>query len=159
MAVNKKHEFKKKENGKNDTGAPTKYKPEYCQAIVKYFNDAPRWQEIYDSGTEAPQGNTRHLRKIPARMPSFFRFAESIGVHETSLDEWCKEYKEFFDAYLMAKQLQKEWIIEIGNSDLGSTPFLILVAKNVADMKDKIEQDLNVKTFEHFKSEKESFGV
>jgi hypothetical protein len=39
------HHYKKKPNGKNDTGRPDKYKPEYCLQIVERFKSSQ--EKIY----------------------------------------------------------------------------------------------------------------
>jgi hypothetical protein len=154
----KKHIYDIKENGKNATGAPTKYNPEYCQSIVKYFKDAPVWQEIQDSSTSDIKGGSRHSKKIPARMPTFGQYASNIGVNGDTLVEWEKEHKDFSAAYNEAKRLQQEWLIEVGMSGECPPASFIFIAKNVTDMKDKTEVDMSLKTFEHYKSEKDAFN-
>lgn len=159
MAKNKPHTYQKKENGKNYVGRPTAYKPEYCQDMIDYFAKAERFVELQASRTVGgPAGNTEKYIKIPAKMPTFSRYADKIGVHDDTLNSWCEEYKEFFGAYSKCKELQKDWLVEIGNSGIGSTPFVIFLTKNVTDMRDKVEQDINLKTYEHFKSEKGEFS-
>lgn len=64
---------KKKENPQT-AGRPTKYKPEYCEAIVESLR----------------QGN------------SLLQFAVSIGVVKSTLQEWKAEHPEFSAAYTRA---------------------------------------------------------
>ena len=59
-------------------GAPTKYKPEYCQMII-------------DS---AKRGET------------FVMFASDIGVHIDTILEWAKVHKEFSVSKKLARQIQ-----------------------------------------------------
>ena len=153
------HTYDIKPNGKNATGAPTKYKPEYCQSIVKYFNDAPVWQEIQDSSTSDIKGGNKHTKKIPARMPTFDRWAFDNGLTHQTLLNWIDESKDFFEAYNYCKMLQKEWLIEVGMSGECPPAFAIFAMKNVTDWKDKTETDLNIKTFEEMAKAKKEYGI
>jgi hypothetical protein len=134
---------------KRKAGQPTRYKPDYCRDIVSFFEKAPKWQEINDSHSEGFQNNTRY-KHVPAPMPTFFRYAEKIGVSDNTLDNWTKKNPEFFVAYNKCKELQKEWLIEIGLSGMTPPASFIFVAKNVTGMRDKTEVDLgnNGKPFE-----------
>lgn len=134
---------------KRGRGHPTDYKPDYCQDIVSFFEKAERWQEVQESHTDGVQSNTR-FKHVPAPMPTFFRYAEKIGVSDNTLDNWSKKNPEFFVAYNKCKELQKEWLIEIGLSGLTPPASFIFVAKNVTGMRDKSEVDLgnNGKPFE-----------
>src|SRR3989339_10576 len=154
----RKYNYKtKKENGKNGTGAPSKYNSKYCADIVTFFADAPRWQLIDDSSSCGSQGDSTHSKKIPAQLPTFYNFAKKIGVNEDTIVVWAKVYPEFSAAYNAAKQEQKQWLIEVGASGLCPPASFIFIAKNITDMRDKTEQDINVKTFEHFKKEKDKY--
>lgn len=152
----KKHEYDKKENGKNATGAPCKYDPKYCDEIIKFFNVEPTRIEMVEKITK--DGTVIKLPvKIANDLPLFGKFAVSINVCRDTLDEWCTQYKEFSDAYKKAKMYQENIIVQNGLHGYYEQPFSIFTMKNVTDWKDKTEQDLNVKTFEHYSKEKEEF--
>lgn len=159
MAKNKPHIYKKKENGKNDTGRPSEYRQEYCQDMIDFFKGAPRFSEVPESRTQGGQsGSVERHKQIPAPMPTFFRYADKIGVNDLTLQIWSEEHEEFFIAYNKCKALQKEWLLEIGLSGMTPPASFIFIAKNVTDMRDKVEQDINLKTYEHFKNEKGEFS-
>lgn len=135
-------------NGKNVGGRPTKYKPEYCEQIVRYFSRRPtRRVEIkhYDK-TGAYKWSDWRLEARP--LPTFLEFSMKIGVDDDTLVEWSKEenkakYPGFSAAYARAKELQKRFLIENGLNGSFNPQFAIFVAKNITDMKDKQEMDHN----------------
>ena len=123
-------------------GQPTKYKPEYCQKLIDYFSIEPleviREQEI--TGTE---GGKYVSRRLPQRFPWFEGFARKIGVHRNTLKNWCNEHPEFAEAYETAKDLQREFLVDIGLSGATSASFAIFTMKNVCGWRD--ERDLKLK--------------
>lgn len=125
-----------------EPGQPTKYKPEYCQQLIDYFSIEPleiiREQEI--TGTE---GGKYVSRRLPQRFPWFEGFARKIGVHRNTLKNWCAEYPEFAEAYETAKDLQREFLVDIGLSGATSASFAIFTMKNVCGWRD--ERDLKLK--------------
>jgi hypothetical protein len=81
-------------------GRKSKYKPEYCQAMIDFFNVAA----VDDNGD--------------AIAPRYvFEFADSIGVHHDTLHEWCSKHPEFSVAYNEAREYQKRIILN--NAMLG----------------------------------------
>lgn len=125
-----------------EPGQPTKYKPEYCQQLIDYFSIEPleviREQEI--TGTE---GGKYVSRRLPQRFPWFEGFARKIGVHRNTLKNWCNEHPEFAEAYETAKDLQREFLVDIGLSGATSASFAIFTMKNVCGWRD--ERDLKLR--------------
>lgn len=125
-----------------EPGQPTKYKPEYCQQLIDYFSIEPleiiREQEITDT-----DGGKYISRRLPQRFPWFEGFARKIGVHRNTLKNWCAEHPEFAEAYETAKDLQREFLVDIGLSGTTSASFAIFTMKNVCGWRD--ERDLKLK--------------
>lgn len=125
-----------------EPGQPTKYKPEYCQQLIDYFSIEPleiiREQEITDT-----EGGKYVSRRLPQRFPWFEGFARKIGVHRNTLKNWCAEHPEFAEAYETAKDLQREFLVDIGLSGTTSASFAIFTMKNVCGWRD--ERDLKLK--------------
>lgn len=123
-------------------GQPTKYKPEYCQQLIDYFSIEPleiiREQEI--TGTD---GGKYVSRRLPQRFPWFEGFARKIGVHRNTLKNWCTEHPEFAEAYETAKDLQREFIVDVALSGAAPPSFAIFTMKNVCGWRD--ERDLKLK--------------
>lgn len=131
-----------KQPEQQEPGQPTKYKPEYCQQLIDYFSIEPleiiREQEITDT-----EGGKCISRRLPQRFPWFEGFARKIGVHRNTLKNWCAEHPEFAEAYETAKDLQREFLVDIGLSGATSASFAIFTMKNVCGWRD--ERDLKLK--------------
>lgn len=125
-----------------EPGQPTKYKPEYCQQLIDYFSIEPleiiREQEITDT-----EGGKYISRRLPQRFPWFEGFARKIGVHRNTLKNWCAEHPEFAEAYETAKDLQREFIVDVALSGAAPPSFAIFTMKNVCGWRD--ERDLKLK--------------
>lgn len=107
------------------------YKEEYCQKMIDFFN-VPHTKLDAD-------GN-----EVANSLPTFEKFAFSIGVHRETLLNWTEKHQEFFDTYKKAKDLQKDMLIDLGMRGLYNSTFTIFTAKNITDMKDKTEVNQTV---------------
>lgn len=125
-----------------EPGQPTKYKPEYCQQLIDYFSIEPL-DIVQDTEINDPDGSKRISRRLPQRFPWFEGFARKIGVHRNTLKNWCNEHPEFAEAYETAKDLQREFLVDIGLSGTTSASFAIFTMKNVCGWRD--ERDLKLK--------------
>ncbi len=128
-----------KEEVKNKGGAPSKYRSEYCESVIEFFNREP-FEVVMttdDEGNEIPSlaPNGKPVM-IPCKLPTKEGFAISLGVHRETINNWAAENKEFFDAIKRAESMQKEILVQNGMSGLYEKTFAIFVAKNVTDMKD-----------------------
>ena len=125
-----------------EPGRPTKYKPEYCQQLIDYFSIEPleiiREQEITDT-----EGDKYISRRLPRRFPWLEGFARKIGVHRNTLRDWCDLHPEFAEAYETAKDLQREFIVDVALSGAAPPSFAIFTMKNVCGWRD--ERDLKLK--------------
>ena len=131
-----------KQTEQPEPGQPTKYKPEYCQQLIDYFSIEPleiiREQEIIGA-----EGGKYVSRRLPQRFPWFEGFARKIGVHRNTLKNWCAEHPEFAEAYDTAKDLQREFIVDVALSGAAPPSFAIFTMKNVCGWRD--ERDLKLK--------------
>jgi len=124
---------------KHAGGRPSKYKKEYCKGIIEYFNKPP-YKESYKEEYFA-DGSIKS--KIPiitvTEFPTFQGYADSIGVHIDTLNEWTNKYEEFSEAYKRAKQLQEKiWLVNSMQS-LYNPQFAQFFGKNCLGYKDKQE--------------------
>ena len=138
----KKNNYKIKPNGKNDTGRPTKYKPEYCKKIIDYFNQPPvitTYKKTYYADGSV---KSEEPVMLPCDFPSFQGFASLIEVDVHTLDDWCAEHSDFSTAYARAKQMQENlWLINGMNGQYNSQ-FAQFFGKNCLGYKDKTEQEV-----------------
>lgn len=135
------------------------YKQEIAESTKEYFADGKLKRE------------SNKVRLTPSSLPTIRKFAEKIKVAYFTVKRWAEkgedrdtidedtkkftkeeleeraqlalDLREFSESYKEAKEMQKEFLISIGLS--GATPpaSFIFVAKNITDMKDKIEGGFN----------------
>lgn len=141
---------------KNKGGRPSKYKPEYCEQLIKFFSVAPNRKELMEVSTSeslSTKGTKSDFRKekyqlVPNDPPFFEDFAISISVSDDTIVNWSKQYPEFLAAYNRAKFLQKRFLIINGLAGCYPPASYIFTAKNVTEMKDeqqhKIKQQFDV---------------
>lgn len=125
-----------------EPGQPTKYKPEYCQQLIDYFSIEPL-KIVAEQKIIGTEGGKYVSRRLPQRFPWFEGFARSIGVHRNTLKNWCAEHPEFAEAYDTAKDLQREFIVDVALSGAAPPSFAIFTMKNVCGWRD--ERDLKLK--------------
>ena len=123
---------------KNKGGRPTKYKPEYCQSLVKFFDIEP--YVVADITVTKPDGTKTEKTVFNASdLPFFSDWCAEIGIDQTTMSEWVKVHPEFSLAYKRAKELQEKILVTNGIKDLYAQPFAIFTAKNILGWKDKLE--------------------
>lgn len=127
-------------------GRPDKYKKKYAQMLIDYFTrDAVREvEEVYTNKKGETWSKT--VEKA-CEFPTFEGFASSINVTDNTLQSWCElknedgtlRYPEFLSAYTRAKELQKRVLVENSMTGRYNTQFAIFIAKNVTNLRDKVE--------------------
>lgn len=125
-----------------EPGQPTKYKPEYCQQLIDYFSIEPL-KIVAEQKIIGTEGGKYVSRRLPQRFPWFEGFARKIGVHRNTLKNWCAEHPEFAEAYETAKDLQREFIVDVALSGAAPPSFAIFTMKNVCGWRD--ERDLKLR--------------
>lgn len=137
--------FDKKKVVRQPLGRPPKYRPEYAQQLIDFF-------ETYGEDQVREDGTV-----IPGRMPTLSRFATMVGVTQETLRNWADAqdefaggslYPEFFAAYYQAKEYQAAAMTEGYTSGRYANPgFGVLIAKNLLAWRDKmdVEQTLDAK--------------
>jgi hypothetical protein len=85
--------YKKKANGKNDTGRPTKYKPEYCQLLIKHM--------------------TTGL--------SYETFGAALNVSKETIYDWERAHAEFLDSKRIAFTKCQEFWEKLGIDEILNT--------------------------------------
>jgi len=100
-------------------GRPSKYDPAYCSLMIEWFENSNDW----------------------AGVPTFEKYAYTIGVSVSTLRKWKTEHEEFSAAYASCKDLQLHMMFEgaiVGELHAGFTMFAM---KNMHNWRDKIEQE------------------
>lgn len=101
-------------------GQPTKYRPEYCQSIIDFF-DRSSWEIHYDM-KETPKVMPKD------NVPTVIRWCRSLGIHPRTVSLWVSKYPEFAEAHETAMELQKAFLIESGLTH-GSGGFAMFMLK------------------------------
>lgn len=136
-------------------GRPSSYKPEYAVQLIEHmmvdkFEKETIEEEIrYSPKTGIKVSEKRKFKMIPNDLPTLEGFARKIGVTYRTLLNWSEaveddtaevpvyKYPDFFQAYNIAKQLQKEFLIDNGLKGNYPPAAYIFTAKNVTDMTDR----------------------
>lgn len=120
-------------------GRTTKYKKEYCEDIINYFNIPPQTCMYKEEYFQNGQLKSKTPIITANEFPTFQGYANKIGVHIDTLHEWKEKHNEFSEAYMRAKQLQEKiWLIN-GMSNLYNAQFAQFFGKNCLGYKDKQE--------------------
>jgi hypothetical protein len=136
---------------RNLGGGPEKYKPEYCDQLVEFFLNAAtapaQMATIFEiDGPGNPAVNKikkcramLEVQTIVAVLPTFTRFALSIRANISSIQNWRAKYPDFDEACQMAKDIQRDFLIQGLISGRIPATGGIFVAKNIAGMKDRAD--------------------
>ena len=125
---------------KKSIGRPTSYKPEYCQSIREFFNVELTRQRIEECNGK--DGAYTIIKTIGNLLPTFAKYASTIGVHRETLLNWCNDFPAFFDAYKDAKQLQENFLVQNALSGDYKASAAIFCMKNMLGWRDKSETNV-----------------
>lgn len=121
---------------KHAGGRPTKYKPEYCDQLVKYFDIEPHFETpvVYTN----KKGITKEeVKYLPSDLPTLAGFAKKLGIHRDTIHEWSKKHAKFSDSIKYAKECQEAILVTNALHGEYSPAFSIFFAKNNLGWKDR----------------------
>lgn len=143
----------KRKPRKKPEGRPTKYLHKYITEIVDWFSVEKYKDIVIERQTrELKSGGesvTEKFKRVANDLPTLDGFARSIGVTHATMLNWAnawvdpeaehpkRKHPEFFEAYNVAKELQKDFLIQNGLQGHYPPASFIFVAKNITDMTDK----------------------
>ena len=121
---------------KRKVGRPSKYKPEYCAHLIRFF-DIDRI--IYKDITITYKNGDTVDKTVPEASPTpfFGDWCKEIGICQDTMNEWVKTYPEFSEAYKEAKTLQENFFIECALKGVHNSTFTIFTMKNVCGWRDE----------------------
>jgi len=114
-------------SGKLQTGRPTKYRPEYCDDIINWFN-----RPLTDDNGK------------PCKIPLKTDWALEKKISRQSLYQWIDDYPEFSDAVKTCEDILKSLLINNTLHGHYNPTAFIFTAKNLTDMRDVQETTTNV---------------
>lgn len=130
------------DSDKKPMGRPSKYKPEFCDKIIEFFDRQPI--ESVEVTKEDKNGDPYTVTtERPCQCPTFEKFAADCGVARQTLHDWCKQHPLFLDAYNKARGFQANIMLVNGMSGAYNSGFTGLSMKNMHGWKDKSEVDNN----------------
>lgn len=132
------------------THAPTRYDPAFSSDMLHYFaNASASAMRLYSETVEQEEVKGKPTRKHKAEaravcgeVPTFQRFANSIGITVNTLEGWGRKHPEFGYAYARCQDMLKDFLIQAGVAGRIPPAVMIFVSKNLTDMRD--EATLNV---------------
>src|SRR5690349_11818379 len=120
---------------------PSKYKPEYCEELEKFFDIEP-YREVVDIYTYKDGTTKETVKLLPNDMPFIRDFAKKIGVNKDTLYEWAKKHSEFSVALKEVKDLQEKLLVVNGLNGVYNSTFAIFAAKNMIGWRDRNETQI-----------------
>lgn len=111
--------YKKKPNGKNATGRPSKYTAKMADKLLAFFLREP-YQMI-----ETKKGPVM----MAADFPTVEGFCASAEIGKETFYRWVEEYPEFRDAFARARARQTEILVVnglLGNYNSGFAQFVAI---------------------------------
>ena len=119
-------------------GRPTKYRPEYCDQIIKFFDREPVERfEVIKYNKAGQEYSVTEERAC--QCPTFEKFSADVGVSRQTLLAWTKDFPDFLVAYTNARALQANIMLVNGMSGLYNAGFTGLSMKNMHGWADKQE--------------------
>lgn len=144
-------------------GRPTKYKEEYVDALIEYFETfarEPYTREVIERSTITKKNGdvivTEKFKLVSKTLPTLFDFARQIEVAYGTVNRWANErigpepedldqdkrpyrYPEFREAYNTRVAYQTQFLASVGLSGAAPSIFAIFTSKNVIGWRDKNE--------------------
>lgn len=116
-------------------GRPTKYKKQYCEDIVRFF-DVPRTKSKKITHI-TKSGVTTFDKTIPEDLPTLIAFAHKIGVTRSTLYQWAEDHPEFSDSLKKAVELSEDFLTKNGLDGYYQPNIFQLIATNYTSLKAK----------------------
>ncbi len=136
-------------------GTATLYDPSLCDEIIHYFTNAVASKMVVSEESfekefpgmmaEGPNFKGKHkaiARAVIGDIPTFERFANSLGVTTRTLYNWSAKFPDFAYAMERCNEIQKDIFVQGLASGRIPANGGIFVAKNVTGMRD--EQTVSV---------------
>lgn len=135
--VTQRVQMSKKQASKKPTlGAPTKYTEDVPQRMIDFFNVPLLKIEKVEAMTKNGVVSVNEI--VANELPTIERFCADLMIHKSTLLEWVKKYPLLSDAYGIAKQCQKNHLLQNGLSGRYNSAFAKFISINCTDLVDKV---------------------
>ena len=116
----------------------SKYKPEFCQVMLDYFEREP--YKIVKVRKELPDGTIQISDKEVANdLPLFSKVSAMFGCSRETLEDWKEVHPEWGYTWKRCKELQEHFLVINSLRGLYQQPFAIFTAKNILRWTDRHE--------------------
>jgi hypothetical protein len=108
------------------------YRPEYCDALIEFFNRPPYKIEVTDKNKTV---------FVPNELPLMASFATKIGISQVRIREWIKKYPEFKEAVECARDMMETILVVnslLGNYNPAASTFAL---KNLLGWSDRVKTE------------------
>lgn len=153
----------KKSQTHSKGGRPSKYKSEYADKLITYFEDylrEPFTKEVIKTTTISRKGSeivTVEYKLISKPLPSLFSFSREINISYWTLNHWATEkvgeppglgeddkrdflHPEFSQAYKTRIYYQEQFLSHVGLGNIANPAYAIFTAKNILGWRDTTDQ-------------------
>lgn len=137
---------------------------EFCKKLIDFFDVEPTEDHFIKHYHTNGKLHWIDIKRLPRRMPTLRAFAKKIGVNIQMIYNWLNEkhgsfQQEFLDAFTCAREIRKDWLIDLGLSGLTPPASFKFVAINVTEMRDQSGLNIGGADGEPLLSSKEKTGV
>lgn len=138
---------------KNKGGRPPKYKEEYCQMLIDFFDVEP-YEDVELPHYKDGQRTWSDFKRVANDLPTLSAFAKKIGVGVSTVYDWINEkhasyQQEFSETYTRkCKDLQKWMVVQNGLQGTYNPTFAKFVMMNISDWRDRNDTTTDDKPIE-----------
>lgn len=122
--------------GRVNEGAPTLYRPEYCERLIEFF-DKPSTKVMTKTVTLKSGTVIEEEYDAPEKPSHVVDFCIEIGIRTPTFYEWIAKYPQFASAYAHSKAFLERNIVDNALLNNYNAGFASLVAKNWLGWTDK----------------------
>ena len=127
---------------KHPGGRPTKYKPEYCDRLIAFFDVEPFREDEIEHLRKDGDVSYVELKRFANRLPTLRRFAREIGVSWRTVYNWKETKEEFLHALEEAEQIRQDFVNENGLNGIYNSAYAKFWAINMTKMRDRVETEV-----------------
>jgi len=150
----------KKYNYTKKPGRPSKYKPEFCQEMINFFNQEP-YEDIKLPHYKNGKKTWEDIKRMPSKLPTMVEFVKSLNKNGVSIGfrtvyDWLdKKHSSFHEDFsqtfiYICKDLQKNFLNQNALQGLYNPLYSKFLAVNITDMRDVVSPLIDQSTHYHY---------
>jgi len=132
---------------KHAGGRPTKYKPEFCDMLIEFF-DQPFYEDVKIPHYRKGEVHWEDIKRMPNKLPTMVEFVKwlrkekGVLVSYSAIYDWLDQKNGAFQQMFLqtfkriCKPLQQNFLVQNALQGLYNPLFAKFTAINITDMKD-----------------------